>query len=182
MELEAPDLATLKSMIRSNTQAQDGGIHTGEQPAMTIATGVSIIKGHTDAGVMILGDRAGIETEARSVIMARGDFVAEVDASWLPYSGDRIEAKGFVARTTALDDAKVELGRAGTDAGGIIVENPIGLFHAFKTSLVRDENVMQREIDERDSAGGKLAQPRLFYSAWLQLRSRSKTGSLFKVY
>ncbi|MEO8410193.1 MAG: hypothetical protein ABI478_06450, partial [Propionivibrio sp.] len=178
----APDLPALKAMIRSHTQAQDGGIHTGEKPVPTSVTGAPIVSKLSDAGIMILGERSGIETQAREVIMKPDDFVAEVDASWRPYSGDRIKAGNFIARTTALADARGELGRAGTDAGGVIVENPVGLFHAFKTSLVRDENVMQGEIDTSDSAGGKLAQPQQFHSAWLQLRSRAKTGSFFQVY
>jgi superfamily II DNA helicase RecQ len=61
------------------------------------------------------------------------------------------------------------------------VEGPNGPM-AFKTSLVSDTNVMETSIDEGDSSGGKVAKPKRFYHAWLQLRSSSKTGSFFQVY
>ena len=179
-EIEAADLDLLKAAIRNNTQTRDEGIHTGGLPAQNIG-GMQIVSVNPDTGVMILGDRSGVETKARDVIMKPGDFIAEVDASvW--HSGDRIVAWDFVARTTSLTDAKTEMNGAGTGSGGVILENPLGLFHVFKTSLVSDTNVTETKIDESDSKGGKVAQPKQFCHAWLQLRSASKTGSFFQVY
>jgi len=180
-EIEAPDLTVLKAAIRANTQAHDGGIHTGGLPTQDIG-GMQIIPVNPGTGVMILGQRSGIETKARNVIMKPGDFIAEVDASaW--HGGDRIIAWDFVARAYSLADARTEMNGAGTGSGGAIVENPIGLFHVFKTSLVNDTNVMESKIDESDSKGGKVTPShRRFYHAWLQLRSSSKTGAFFQVY
>jgi hypothetical protein len=173
VEIEAATLNLLKSEIESTTRTNDSGIHTGTVPSSELIP---------DTGVMILGDRAGVETKARNVIMTPGDFIAEVDAGYFT-SGDRIVAWDFVARTYSLDDAKTEMAGAGTGSGGVIVENPIGLFHVFKTGLVRDPNVMETSIDEDDSHDGKLSKsPKRYYHAWLQLRSASKTGSFFQVY
>ena len=153
-EIEAADLVLLKAAIRNNTQTRDEGIHTGGLPAQNIG-GMQIVSVNPDTGVMILGDRSGVETKARDVIMKPGDFIAEVDASvW--HSGDRIVAWDFVARTTSLTDAKTEMNGAGTGSGGVILENPLGLFHVFKTSLVSDTNVTETKIDESDSKGGKV--------------------------
>ena len=180
-ELEAPDLPSLKAAIRANTAARNSGIHTGQEPNQTLG-GITLITGMAESGVMILGDRKGVETEARNVIMVPGDFIAEVDAGILT-SGDRIVAWDFVARTTSLADATKEMNGAGTGSGGVIVENPVGLFHVFKTSLVSDANVTEKSIDEGDSKGGRLARsPKRYYHAWLQLRSAAKTGSFFQVY
>ncbi len=180
-ELEAPDLASLKAAIRANTATRNSGIHTGSEPSQT-AGGITLITGMAESGVMILGDRKGVETQARNVIMVPGDFIAEVDEGiWT--GGDKIVAWDFVARTTSLADAKKEMNGAGTGSGGVIVENPVGLFHVFKTGLVREANVMETSIDEGDSKGGRLARsPKLYYHAWLQLRSATKTGSFFQVY
>jgi hypothetical protein len=180
-EIEAPDLLLLKAAIRANTQTRDEGIHTGGLPAQSIG-GMQIVAINTDTGVMILGDRSGIETKARDVIMKPGDFIAEVDASiW--HSGDRIVAWDFVARAYSLADATKEMNGAGTGSGGVIVENPIGLFHVFKTSLVSDINVSETKIDEGDSKDGKVTPSfKRYYHAWLQLRSTSRTGAFFQVY
>lgn len=180
-EIEAPDLLTLKDAIKANTKAKNGGIHTGGIPTQKVGD-MEIAALNLDKGVMILGDRSGIETKARNVVMKPGEFIAEVDASSLR-GGDRIVAWDFVARSYTLADAQKELNGAGTGSGGVIVENPIGLFHVFKTSLVEDHNLMETAIDESDSAGGKLApKPKLYYHAWLQLRSKNATGAFFKVY
>ena len=180
-EIEAPDLITLKAAIRANTQTRDEGIHTGGLPAQSIG-GMQIVAVNTDTGVMILGDRGGIETKSRDVVMKPGDFIAEVDASvW--HGGDRIVAWDFVARAYSLADAEKEMNGAGTGSGGVIVEDPIGLFHVFKTSLVSDNNVGETKIDESDSKDGKVTPSfKRYYHAWLQLRSSSKTGSFFQVY
>ena len=180
-ELEAPDLLSLRTLIRVNTATRDEGIHTGGLPAQNIG-GMQIMQINPNTGAMILGDRGGVETKARDVIMKPGDFIAEVDASiWR--SGDKIYAWDFVARKTSLAEAQTELNNAGTGSGGVIVENPVGLFHVFKTNLVSDKNVSETSIDESDSTEGKLSiKPRRFYHAWLQLRSATKTGSFFQVY
>jgi hypothetical protein len=180
-ELEAASLDLLKMAIRSNTQAHDGGIHTGGLPAQNIGNGMQVVQIAPDKGVSILGDRAGIETKARDVIMVPGDFIAEIDVSALS-SGDRLVAWDFVARTRSLADAQTELAGAGTGSGGVILENPQGLFHVFKTGLVSDDNVDATAIDDSDSKGGKLAPPKRYYHAWLQLRSSKISGSFFKVY
>ena len=180
-ELEAPDLPSLRAAIRANTASRNSGIHTGQEPSQTVG-GIQLITGMAESGVMILGDRKGLETQARNVIMVPGDFIAEVDEGiWT--GGDRIVAWDFVARSTSLADAQKEMNGAGTGSGGVIVENPVGLFHVFKTSLVREANVMEKSIDEGDSKGGRLARsPKQYYHAWLQLRSGTKTGSFFQVY
>jgi hypothetical protein len=180
-ELEAPNLILLKAAIRANTQARDEGIHTGGLPTQSIG-GMQFVQINPGTGVMILGERAGIATTARDVIMKPGDFIAEVDASaW--HAGDRIMAWDFVARAYSLAEARTELNSAGTGSGGVIVENPIGLFHVFKTSLVSDTNVMETKIDESDSKDGKVTPSfKRYYHAWLQLRSASKTGAFFQVY
>lgn len=180
-EIEAPDLVSLKAAIAANTRAKNGGIHTGGMPTQTIGE-FQVTPLNLDKGVMILGDRSGIQTKARDVVMTPGDFIAEVDASSVR-DGDRIVAWDFVARAYSLADAQKELAGAGTGSGGVIVENPQGLFHVFKTNLVADHNVMQTAIDESDSAGGKVApKPKRYYHAWLQLRSATRAGSFFQVY
>jgi|GEM_PF-2050293 len=180
-EIEAPDLVTLKAAIAANTRAKNGGIHTGDMPSQTIG-GMQVTPLNLDKGMMILGDRSGIQTKARDVVMTPGDFIAEVDASSVR-DGDRIVAWDFVARAYSLADAQKQLAGAGTGSGGVIVENPQGLFHVFKTNLVADHNVMETAIDESDSAGGKVApKPKRYYHAWLQLRSATRAGSFFQVY
>jgi hypothetical protein len=181
VELEAPDLLSLKAAIRTNTQKQDSGIHTGSVPTQNIG-GMQIEQLGAGGDIMILGDRSGIETKARDVVMKPGDFVAEVDAS-IFHEGSRIVAWDFVARAYSLADAQKELAGAGTGSGGVIVENPLGLFHVFKTSLVSDYTVMETKIDESDSASGKVTPGfKRYYHAWLQLRSATRTGSFFQVY
>jgi len=180
-EIETPDLTVLKAAIRANTQARDGGIHTGGLPTQVIG-GMQIVPVNPGTGVMILGPRSGIETKARDIVMKPGDFISEVDSSAL-HGGDRIIAWDFVARSYSLADARAEMNGAGTGSGGVIVENPIGLFHVFKTSLVSDTNIMESKIDESDSKDGKVTPSHgRYYHAWLQLRSSSKTGAFFQVY
>ncbi|HEX8070377.1 MAG TPA: hypothetical protein VF546_10525 [Pyrinomonadaceae bacterium] len=180
-EIEAPDFPSLKKAIRANIQTRGQGVHTGGLPTEEIVGREETVK-DPDVGVMILGERGGVEAKAQGVIMKPGDFIAEVDASILRF-GDRIVAGDFIARAYSLEDAKREMAGAGTGAGAVIVENPRGLFHVFKTSLVSEHNVMETSIDEGDSTDGKVTPSfRRFYHAWLQLRSASKTGSFFKVY
>ena len=181
VEIEAPDLISLRAAIRANTQARDEGIHTGGLPAQSVGD-IQIVATNPDTGVMFLGARGGVETKARDVVGKPGDFISEVDASiW--HAGDRIIAWDFVARAYSLADARMEMNGAGTGSGGVIVENPVGLFHVFKTSLVSDNNVMETRIDESDSKDGNVTPSfKRYYHAWLQLRSASKTGAFFQVY
>ena len=132
--------------------------------------------------VLILGDRAGLKSNAASVIMKKGEFLAEVDASiWS--AGDRVVSQDFVARAYTLDQAKKELDAAAVTSGGVIVEHPVGLFHVFTTSLVSEKNVMESKIDESDSRGGLISpESQRYYGAWLQLRSAARKGPLFQVY
>jgi hypothetical protein len=181
-ELEAANLSSLKAAIVANTQKRDGGIHTGVVPTRSQSGIEAVQTSNPDIGVMILGNKSGIEKKAQDVIMKPGEFIAEVDASII-HNGDRITAWDFVSRAYSLLDAIKEMNGAGTGSGGVIVERPLGVFHVFKTSLVSEYNVMETKIDESDSKNGKVtSSPKQFDHAWLQLRSASKTGSFFQVY
>jgi len=181
-EIEAPDFLSLKAAIVTNTQKRDGGIHTGVVPTRNQDGVENVQQYDPNIGVIILGNRSGIEKKAQDVIMEPGDFIAEVDASIIR-DGDRITAVGFVARAYTLFNARGDMNGAGTYTGGVIVERPLGVFHVFKTTIVSERNVMETKIDERDSKNGKVASSSKQYDhAWLQLRSRTKTGSFFQVY
>jgi hypothetical protein len=172
-ELEAATPGGLKIALLLEVQAGRASIFTGAKPMLLPLP---------FTGVVLLGERGGVEKQAENIILTPGTFIAEVDASvW--HGGDRIMAWDFVARAYSLADAKTEMNGAGTGSGGLIVENPVGLFHIFKTSLVSDTNVMETKIDESDSKDGKVTPSfKRYYHAWLQLRSASKTGSFFQVY
>jgi hypothetical protein len=72
---------------------------------------------------------------------------------------------------------------AGIYTGGVIVERPRGVFHVFKTTIVSEFNLMETKIDESNSKNGNVTSSSKQYDhAWLQLRSRTKTGSFFQVY
>ena len=51
-----------------------------------------------------------------------------------------------------------------------MVELPQGVFNLYKTNLVRQANVLVTDIDDADSAEGKLSKERhIYYHAWLIL-------------
>jgi hypothetical protein len=173
----------LKAAIVTNTQKRDGGIHTGVVPTRNQDGVENVQQYDPNIGVIILGNRSGIEKKAQDVIMEPGDFIAEVDNSWDGRDSNRITAVGFVARAYTLFNARGDMNGAGTYTGGVIVERPLGVFHVFKTSLVSEYNVMETKIDESESKNGKVtSSPKQYDHAWLQLRSASKTGSFFQVY
>jgi hypothetical protein len=182
-EIDAPDFLSLKAAIVTNTQKRNGGIHTGVVPTRSQSGIEAVQTSNPDIGVIILGNKSGIEKKAQEVIMKPGDFIAEVDHFWDGRDSNRITAVGFVARAYTLLDAINEMNGAGIYTGGVIVERPRGVFHVFKTTIVSEFNVMETKIDESNSKNGNVTSSSKHYDhAWLQLRSRTKTGSFFQVY
>lgn len=172
-ELEADTLEGLKLAI--NLAVSKGyWLHTGE-----IQTNLLI---STWGGVRLLGDQGGMEKQARDLIIVPGEFLAQIDAGYTTL-GDNLNAWDLLARSYSLEEAKKAFETSGSGHGGVIVENPQGLFHTYKTNPVREPNLGETQIDEDDSKGGKLGKPKRFYQAWLRLCTTSKCSpSWFRVY
>ena len=179
-EFEEATLGDLKTAIKKDTDRKGFGIVTGGIP---VNADHNILAMPNPPGtVLILGDQKGLDIQAGNAIIIPGQFLAEVDETYL-HSGDKIIALGFVGRTYDLIDAQKVLNGAGASTGGVIVEDPRGLYNIFKTSLVNEYNVDAKKIDVSDSQKGVLYPPdKRFYSVYLQLRSATRTGSFFKVY
>jgi hypothetical protein len=126
-------------------------------------------KGHDQ--VLLLGDRSGVDDAASGLALTPGQFLAEVDAGWLTL-GSRITAGDFVTRAYSEADGLAALAGIAQGRGGVMVENPVGLFHVHETSTVSEANLDVTGIDQGDSAGGRLdPSARHYYSAWLRLCS-----------
>jgi hypothetical protein len=75
-----------------------------------------------------------------------------------------------VARAYGEADGMKALLAIPAGKGGVMVENPVGLFHVHETTTVSDANLNVTGIDEDDSAGGRLdPTSKRYYSAWLRL-------------
>jgi Domain of unknown function (DUF4157) len=167
VELEAPDLASLKQRALAT-----GRYWTGAPPhRMLFGQPLAIPPGTTQ--VLLLGERGGVEEKAKTLVLRPGDFLAEVDAGLLTI-GSPISAGDFVARAYSEADGMKALLAIPAGKGGVMVENPVGLFHVHETTTVSDSNLNVAGIDEGDSAGGRLdPTSKRYYSAWLRLCSAS---------
>ena len=121
--------------------------------------------------VLLLGESGGVTDKARTLVLTPGQFLAEVDAGRLTV-GSPITAGDFVIRAYSEADGLKALLGIPAGNGGVMVENPVGLFHVHETSTVSDANLNVTGIDEGDSAGGRLdPKSKHYYSAWLRLCS-----------
>jgi len=160
-ELEAPDLASLKSAIHVAASTGASPLHVGGLPTQFVVGGWH--------GVQLLGDRSGVQKAARDIVMKPGDFLGAVDAGWTTRES-KIYAWDMVGRAYSFSDAQTLGGTSGIGNGVAIVERPPGLFHVFKTSPVSEANVKETSLDASGSAGGKLDSGYKFYNhAWLLL-------------
>jgi hypothetical protein len=177
IELEAPDLPSLKLRAAETKRYWMGA------PPHQYFFGQQVPVEPETTYVRVLGERTGVTEQAKSLALAKGDFLAEVDAGILT-SGSRILAGDFVTRTYAEADGQVALLSLGAGRGGVMVENPRGLFHVYETTTVSDDNLFVTEIDESDSVSGRLDRTHhQFYSAWLRLSTASRSNpKLLKVY
>jgi hypothetical protein len=165
IELEAPDLPTLKQKMLATKRYWTGA------PPHTLMFGkpIPIPEGHDQ--VMLLGERGGVLDKAKTLALTPGEFLAEVDAGLFTV-GSAITAGDFVTRAYSETDGMKALQAIPAGKGGVMVENPVGLFHVYETSTVSDANLNVTEIDKGDSVGGRLDPgSRHFYSAWLRLCS-----------
>lgn len=160
-ELEAGSLTDLKAAIMGEIGAGRSWIHTGTKPTVLLPPPWT--------GVMLLGDRGGVEKQAENVILVPGTFIAQVDATAI-CCGENLIAWDFIARHYSFSDAEAAFNSSGSGHGGLIIENPTGLFHVFKTSPLKDkDNLKATTIDEGDSTGGYLMNKNKYYHAWLKL-------------
>lgn len=165
IELQAPDLATLKQKALATNRYWTG------PPPQTFMFGhpLPIPEGHDQ--VLLLGERGGLTEKASTLVLTPGQFLAEVDAGWLTI-GSAITAGDFVVRAYSESDGLRALLAIPAGKGGVMVENPVGLFHVHETSTVSDANLNVTGIDEGGSVGGRLdPNSRHYYSAWLRLCS-----------
>ena len=165
VELEAPDLATLKQQALATKR-----YWTGAPPhSMLFGQPLAVPPGTTQ--VLLLGERGGVEEKSKTLVLRPGDFLAEVDAGLLTI-GSSISAGDFVARAYSEADGMKALLAIPAGKGGVMVENPVGLFHVHETTTVSDANLNVTGIDESGSAGGRLdPKSKRYYSAWLRLCS-----------
>jgi hypothetical protein len=163
VELEAPDLASLKQQALAT-----GRYYTGPPPHRMV---MGYPLKDPPREVLLLGERGGVEEKAQTLVLRPGDFLAEVDAGLLTI-GSPISAGDFVARAYSEADGMKALLAIPAGKGGVMVENPRGLFHVHETTTVSDANLNVTGIDKGDSAGGRLdPTSRRYYSAWLRLCS-----------
>jgi hypothetical protein len=164
VELEAPDLATLKQKMLATKR-----YWTGAPPYTMFGQPLPIPEGHDQ--VLLLGERGGVTEKAKTTVLTPGQFLAEVDAGLFTI-GSAISAGDFVTRAYSEADGMKALLAIPAGKGGVMVENPVGLFHVHETSTVSDANLNVTEIDKGDSAAGRLdPDSRHYYSAWLRLCS-----------
>jgi hypothetical protein len=165
LEIEADDLATLKQKMLDTKRYWTGA------PPHTYMFGqpLPIPEGHDQ--VLLLGERGGVTSEAKTLVLTPGEFLAEVDAGIFTI-GSRITAGDLVTRAYSEADGMKALLAIPAGKGGVMVENPVGLFHVHETSTVSDANLNVTEIDKGDSVGGRLdPDSPHYYSAWLRLCS-----------
>ena len=165
LELDADDLVTLKRKMLGTKR-----YWTGEPPhTYLFGQPLPIPEGHDQ--VLLLGERGGVTSKAKTLVLTPGEFLAEVDAGLLT-TGSAITAGDFVTRAYSEAEGMKALLAIPAGKGGVMVENPVGLFHVHETSTVSDANLNVTEIDKSDSAGGRLdPDSRHYYSAWLRLSS-----------
>jgi len=172
-EMEAGSLDILKVNIWSASRSGQSWIYTGTKPMLLPAPWT---------GVSLLGDRNSVEKQAENIILKPGDFIAEIDNTAI-CCGEKIVAWDFVARRYSYKDAELAFGTSGSGHGGLIVENPLGLFHVFKISPINDkDNLLATTIDEGDSKGGFLTKKGEYYHAWLKLCPSGACSSAFFQY
>ncbi|MEN6331024.1 MAG: DUF4157 domain-containing protein [Smithella sp.] len=177
LEMEAPDLGTLKQKMLATKRYWAGA------PPHTYMFGqpLPIPEGHDQ--VLLLGERGGVMNKAKTLVLTPGEFLAEVDAGLLT-TGSTITAGDFVARAYSEAEGMKALLAIPAGKGGVMVENPVGLFHVHETSTVSDANLNVTVIDKSDSVGGRLdPDSRHYYSAWLRLSSTTaRNPKPLKVY
>jgi len=172
-EMEAGSLNMLKMNIWSASKSGASWIYTGTKPMLLPAPWT---------GVSLLGDRNSVEKQAENIILRPGDFIAEIDNTTI-CCGEKIIAWDFVARRYSYKDAELAFDTSGSGHGGLIIENPIGLFHVFKISPITDkDNLRATTIDEGDSKGGFLSKKGEYYHAWLKLCPPGACSSAFFKY
>jgi len=172
-ELEAATPNGLKIALLGEMQTGRAAIFTGAKPFLLPAP---------FTGVVLLGERGGVEKAAEAIILTPGTFLAEVDATTI-CCGEKLAAWDFIDRKYSFSDAESAFNSSGSGHGGLIVENPVGLFHIFKTNPLKDkDNLKATSIDESDSSGGYLMQKSRYYHAWLKLcLATSCNPSFFQV-
>ena len=123
----------------------------------------------------------GVDKAAIAEVLSPGQFLAEVDAGTFTI-GDKIFAWDFADRKYDLTSAVAALPPG--PHGGVIVELPEGVFNVYKTNPVRPPNMSETDIDDGDSADGKLSKTsHIYHHAWLILGdSTGKRSAPFKVY
>jgi hypothetical protein len=169
-EMEAGALDILKVNIWNASRSGQSWIYTGTKPMLLPAPWT---------GVSLLSNRNSVEKQAENIILKPGDFICEIDQTTV-CCGEKIVAWDFVARRYSYNDAETAFSTSGSGHGGLIVENPIGLFHVFKISPITDkDNLRATTIDEGDSKGGFLSKKGEYYHAWLKLCPPGACSSAF---
>src|SRR5690349_11041041 len=179
VELQAPDLSELKKRTLATKRYWTG------PPPFTEMFGQPVPVAPDKNQVLLLADRGGVQEQAKTLVLAPGEKLAEVDAGWLLTVGEVIEAGDFVTRAYSEAAGLAALSAIPAGRGGVMVENPVGLFHIHETTTVSDaDNLAATTIDTGDSAGKSLDPDRgLYYSAWLRLSSPTTAAPKpFKVY
>jgi hypothetical protein len=162
VELETSDLLTLKRGAIARNR-----YWMGPAPGTEGTRAQAVL--FTKMDVTLLGQGRAVAERAQTIALTPGNLLAEVDAGPLT-SGDAIAAVSFVTRVHSEADGMTSLMAIPAGQGGVMVEDPIGVFHVFTTTTVSGANLRVRSVDKSDSAGAKLDPAnRRFHSAWLRL-------------
>jgi hypothetical protein len=166
----ASSLAELDSVIRTASKSGSYWLFTGSISDFKMFplggwTGINVLEKTADV----------LQTSAN--LLKPGTRLAEIDAGYLTFGSD-VSVNAFQAEYYDFPAAKTAAsGLSGQ--GGAIIEMPEGRYLLFSTTLVSDSNRNETGIDIPE--GGEFTEKR-FLHAWLQLKSKSGTGSFFRVY
>jgi hypothetical protein len=116
-------------------------------------------------GVMKLGSAGSTKTAVQQAVPL-GAELGEVDAGLLTF-GSTITCGGFISQQYTLSDAESALPPG--PGGGLIVEQPAGVFSTYATSAVSQANLDQTSLDADDSAHMLLGGTHTFHRAFLIL-------------
>ena len=172
LKLEAASLADLRKALDQAAASGKSWIVT--DPSVTRIQ-------MTWTGVHVL-ESQDYDAPFRALVPS-GSFLAEVDEGTLTI-GDRIHAWDFLARYDSFAECYPNfLVGFGGGHGGLVIEEPAGIFTLFKTSPVSDANFDETSIDQDDSKDGLLGGSHRFAHAWLMLGTAAgRKHSPFQVY
>jgi hypothetical protein len=172
-EFNAKTIGELEKMVRA-AAATGYWIFTGGLSDFTMFT----VGGWT--GIKMLTGPSGVDLKIREQVPL-GAFLGEVDAGVLT-TGDALYRGAALGRRYTFADAEALVASSAGRSSALIIEMPVGVFHAYLVNAVSTDNLGEKKLDEADSTKGVLPRKE-FEHAWVILGdAKGSHGILWKYY